>query len=196
MDLSKLFVTSESRVYKRGDHIYKASEAPLGLYFIKSGLVSLVMGGESGSELLLRLFKPGQILGHRALFAHEKYHASAIALESTTILFLSQPDVKSLIRNQCDLAETLLNLLAVDLRIAEEKLLSLTEKDVTTRIAETLIYLKEMFPDHNWTRQEIANYCGSTAATVIRTLSKFEEDGLIEQNGRQISILKKNLGLF
>jgi CRP-like cAMP-binding protein len=138
------------------------------------------------------LFKQGQIFGHRSFFAKEKYHASATVLQDTEVLVLSKDEMRTRMKGNCDLAEKLLETLATELRRSEEKQVILTEKDVTARIAEAVVYFKELHPTHSWTRQEIADFCGTTVATVIRTLARFVDDGLIEQQGREIIILKKD----
>jgi CRP-like cAMP-binding protein len=52
--------------------------------------------------------------------------------------------------------------------------------------------LKDLHPDHNWTRQEIANFCASTVSTVIKALSELEELNLIKQDGRSIQVLNRD----
>lgn len=183
-----IFLESPTRPYKRGDHIYQTGDKPLGLYYIEAGLVGLVMIGEKGQEHLVRLFKPGQIFGHRSLFAKEPYYGTATAIEGTKIRFLEKSVVRERLRGNCEFAEYLLETLAQEMKRAEQKQVSLSEKDVTARIAETILYLKELKPDHVWTRQEIADYCGSTGATVIRTLAFFENQNWITQEGRTIII--------
>lgn len=190
--IENCFRETHERSYKRGEVIYRVGDEPKGLYLVESGLVGLVMIGEKGQEHLVRLFRPLQIFGHRSLFAKEPYHATATALEGTRVRFLNREMVREEMKGNCEFAEFLLETLAHEMRRAEQKQLSLSEKDVTARIAETLLYLKELKPDHNWTRQEIADYCGSTAATVIRTMAYFENQKWIEQVGRTIVIKDKN----
>lgn len=175
----------------RGEFLYRATEDAKYLYFVKSGLVGLVMIGINGHEHLLRLFKPGQFFGHRALFSKEKYHASAVALEETKIIKLDRDIICQLIRQHWEISFAVIEALAKELRLAEEKLVSRSEKDVSARIAETIIFLKDRHPEHQWTRKEIADYCGSTTPTVIKTLARFEAEGLIAQKGRQIQILQR-----
>ncbi|QDK44899.1 Crp/Fnr family transcriptional regulator [Bdellovibrio sp. ZAP7] len=191
MELIQIFQDARVEKFKRGDVIYKMGENPQNIYFLKEGLVGLVVWGESGKDHLLRLFKKNQIFGHRSFFAQEPYHASATVLDDTTVLVLSKDEMRVRMKGNCDLAEKLLQTLATELRRSEEKQVVLTEKDVTARIAESVVYFKDLHPTHSWTRQEIADFCGTTVATVIRTLAKFVEDGLIEQRGREIVILKK-----
>lgn len=192
LEMKQYFLKGRRKDYKRGDRIYQMDEAPLGMYLVDKGLVGLVIIGEKGHEHLVRLFKPGEVFGHRSLFSNERYHATATALDETSVSFLPKEDVRSLMGPNCEVAEFFLGVLARELKIAEQKQIALSEKDVSSRIAETVVFLKERYPDHLWTRQEIADYCGSTAATVIRTLAKFEELGWIEQVGRDIKILDRN----
>ena len=71
--------SAQSIEFKRGDVIYAPGDSPEGIYFIKKGLVGLVILGLSGKEHLLRFFREDQFFGHRTLFSEEKYHASTIA---------------------------------------------------------------------------------------------------------------------
>jgi CRP-like cAMP-binding protein len=54
-----------------------------------------------------------------------------------------------------------------------------------------VLYLREVFPEHQWTRREIAEFCGSSTPTVIRTLAKFEAEGILRQHGRKIEIVRR-----
>lgn len=191
MELKEIFSEARRVQYKRHDVIYKMGDEPQNIYFLAQGLVGLVVWSESGKDHLVRLFKAGQIFGHRSLFAQEKYHASATALDDVEVLVLSKEQLRERMKGNCELAENLLQNLAKELRVAEAKQVVLSEKDVTARIAEAIIYFKELHPTHSWTRQEIADFCGTTVATVIRTLAKFVDDGLIEQQGREIHILNR-----
>lgn len=192
MEFKDLFAQAASKTYHRGDVIYRSGETPQNLYFVESGLVGLGLWGESGKDHLVRLFRAGQIFGHRSLFANEPYHATATVIDESKIRFMSKSEMRTLMKGNCDLAEKLLETLSKELRQAEAKQLVLSEKDAPARIAEALVYLKELHPDYSWTRQEIADFCGTTTPTVIRTLARFADEGLIEQKGREIVLLKKD----
>lgn len=181
----------EKKVFNRGDVLYRADEEPRGIYFISKGLVGLVVFGLSGQEHLVRLYKCWQFFGHRALFAKEKYHATATALEETHVLFVNKDLLCELIRKHWEVSFSFLEVMAQDLRRAEQRIVSRSELDVTARVAESLVFLKDMYPHHRWTRKEIADFCGSTTPTVIKVMAKLEAEGLIEQIGRDIKILSR-----
>lgn len=184
---------SKSLQFKRSDHIYSQGDTPKGIYFVKSGLVGLTMiSSKSGKEHLLRFFRQGQFFGHRALFSNEGYHGNTVALESTTIKFVPKEAVVAGIQKNSKLLEDVAHVLAKELRRCETQHVMILENEILVRVAQSLVYLKDLHPDHNWTRQEIANFCASTVSTVIKALAELEESNYIRQDGRTISILDRN----
>lgn len=184
---------SKSLQYKRGENIYSQGDTPKGIYFVKSGLVGLTMiSSKSGKEHLLRFFRQGQFFGHRALFSNEGYHGNTVALELTTLKFVPKKIVHTVIQKNKKILEGVVQVLAKELRRCETQHVMILENEILVRVAQTLVYLKDLHPDHNWTRQEIANFCASTVSTVIKALAELEEGKYISQDGRTISILDRN----
>ena len=173
---------------KRSDIVYRQDDEPRGIYFVKSGLVGLTKSGVSGKEHLLRFFKQGQFFGHRALFSKENYHASAVVLEPTTLKLVPKATILSALEKEPKLYSEIVLVLARELRRCENQHVMILDNQITTRVAQGLLYLKDLHPDHNWTRQEIANFCASTVSTVIKSLAELESMNLIEQMGRSIHI--------
>lgn len=184
---------SQTIELKRGESIYRQGDTPKGIYFINKGLVGLVLiGSGSGKEHLLRFFKQGQFFGHRALFSNEGYHGQTVALEPTTLKLVPKNVVLSVLEKNPTLYKDVVVVLANELRRCELQHVMILENQILGRIAQALVYLKDLHPDHNWTRQEIANFCASTVSTVIKTLAQLEESGYISQEGRAIAILDRN----
>jgi len=179
------------RNLKRGEQLYCTGEIPTGLHFIRKGLIGLVVSGPTGNEYLIRLAKADQYLGHRSLFAAEEHHATAVALEDTEVVSVSKAIVLRVIETWPKISLLLLEAVSKELKQAELGRVSLADKNVTARIAESILFLKTRYPEHQWTRREIAEFCGSTTPTVIRTLAKLEAEGIIRQEGRIIEILKR-----
>jgi CRP-like cAMP-binding protein len=192
-DVQDLFLREAIRKeYKRGDVIYKVGDAPKGIYFVEKGLVGITITGQaSGKEHLLRFFKSGQFFGHRALFSQEGYHGTTTVLEPTTILLVPKETVFTALDKNPLLYKDILTVVAKELRRSEEQHVMILENQILSRIGLAIIYLKDLHPDHNWTRQEIANFCASTVSTVIKALSELEDRELIKQEGRAIQILDR-----
>lgn len=192
-DVQAEWIKSAQRMdFKRGDKVYSQGDQPKGIYFIEKGLVGLtIMGKASGKEHLLRFFKCDQFFGHRALFSEEGYHGTTTVLEPTTLLLVPKPLVLASLEKHPELYKSFLRIVAKELRQAEEQHVMILENQILSRIGQAVIYLKELHPNHNWTRQEIANFCASTVSTVIKAMAELESIGLIKQSGRTIEILDK-----
>lgn len=178
--------------YKRDQVIFYADNDPLGLFFIQRGLVKLERVSEDGAAHTLRIVGPGGILGYRSLFADEVYHATAIAVDEVELCFIPKADILGVFKTHPEVALKLLNHVAKDLRMAEERWVDQMDKGAPERVAEALIFLQDHFHSQTWTRREIAEWAGTTPETVMRTLAQFEKEGLIDQTGRQIQILNKD----
>lgn len=178
--------------FKAGQTIFYAGNDPLGLFNIQRGLVKLEVMSSQGAAHTLRLVGPGGVLGYRSLFAQEPYHASAVAVKDCELCFISKADILEIFKTHPDLAMKLLGHLSKDLRHAEEKWMDQMDKGASERIAEAILFLSDHFHNQNWTRREIAQWAGTTPETVIRTLSQFEKDGIIDQtDGRHIKIMQR-----
>ncbi len=176
---------------KRGDRVYQEGDRPQGIYFVKSGLIGLTKIGKSGKEHLLRFFRQGQFFGHRALFSNEEYHGTTIALGSAKLKLVPKSTVQEAIRLHPVLLQEVVEVLAKELRRCENQHVMILENQINARVAQSIIFLKDLNPEHNWTRQEIANFCASTVSTVIKSLAELEDMGLINQQGRNIIVLDR-----
>lgn len=191
---SQFLVESQSLSldFKRGEFIYRCGDLPKGIYFIKKGLVGLTINGaESGREHLLRLFNTHHFFGHRAFLNQEKYHANAVAIENAQLILIPQQLLTKLLEKYPSLYKHFSHVLADELKQAESMHVMILENQVLPRTAHALIYLKEAFPQHNWTRQEIANFTASTVSTIIKAMAELERLGYIAQNGREFNIINK-----
>lgn len=184
---------SQKLELKRGESVYREGDSPKGLYFVKRGLVGLILvGASSGKEHLLRFFRTGQFFGHRALFSEEGYHGSTVALEPTTLKLVPRAVVMNAIERHPALLQAVVRVLAKELRRSETHQVMILENQILGRTAQAVVYLKDLYPAHSWTRQEIANFCASTVSTVIKTLAQLEEMGFIKQSGRSIEVLDRD----
>ncbi|MGZ3743140.1 MAG: Crp/Fnr family transcriptional regulator [Pseudobdellovibrionaceae bacterium] len=186
---------SQSRTIelKRGDSVYHQGDSPQGLYFVEKGLVGLVLlGATSGKEYLLRFFRQGQFFGHRALFSEEGYHGSTKVLEPTLLKLVPKNNVLAMIEKEPFLLRGVVRVLSKELRRCETRQVMILENQTLVRTAQALVYLKDLDVEHNWTRQEIANFCASTTSTVIKALAELEAMGFIQQEGRAIQILNRD----
>jgi CRP-like cAMP-binding protein len=184
---------SKSIELKRGEFVYRQGDLPQGIYFVKKGLVGLMLvGSSSGKEHLVRFFRQGQFFGHRALFSNEGYHGTSVAIEPTVLKLVPKEIIMMAIEKQPSLLRDVVKVLSKELRRCETHQVMILENQILVRTAQAVVYLKDLHPDHNWTRQEIANFCASTVSTIIKALSELEELNLIKQDGRSIQVLNRD----
>jgi len=180
--------------YKKNQTIFNEGNTPVGLYCLSSGAIKVVTQNSKGQTILLRLVKAGGIVGYRSLLAEEKYHGTAIAQEPTNLCFIPKEAINNLITTEPTLALKFLAQISKELHQAESRMLGMVSKPAGVRIAEALLILKDCLDQTRWTRQDIAEWAGTTTETVIRTLADFEKQHWISQQGREINILNhKNL---
>ncbi|HWU41777.1 MAG TPA: Crp/Fnr family transcriptional regulator [Bdellovibrio sp.] len=178
--------------FKAGQVIFYAGNDPLGIFTVQTGLIKLEVTSAAGATHTLRLMGTGGALGYRSLFANEPYHATAVAVEDCELCFIPKADIMEVFAKFPNLALRLLEHISKDLRVAEEKWMGQMDKGAAERVADALLFLQDHFSHQVWTRREIAQWAGTTPETVIRTLSQFEKEGLIDQSdGRSIQIVSK-----
>ena len=186
--------------HKKGEHLFFEDNSPLGIHCINKGVVKLVKTNNDGKEQILRFAKAGHFLGYRALIADEPLVASAICLEDTNCCFIPQKMFLELLDENPMIAKDILKSLSHELGVVEERVQSLAQKSVRERLAETLLFLHDTFNQDNkddsvihisLPREDVANIVGTATETVIRLLSEFKTDKLIELEGKKIRILNK-----
>ncbi len=186
--------------YKKGDFIFNESAIPLGVYCILSGVIKLVRTNLDGKEQILRFAQSGDVLGYRALIADEPLVSSAVCIEDSVACFIPKHIFLNIIDENTAISKDLMKALSHELGVVEERVQSLAQKSVRERLAETLLFLHATFKSNNLgedviaitlPREDIANIVGTATETVIRLLSEFKSDKLIELEGKKIKLLEK-----
>lgn len=183
--------------YKKGQVIFSENGLPLGLFCVNSGKIKLSTSGPDGKEQILRLVKGGDILGYRALISNDRYHCSAVALEDCSICVVDKNYFMKLAMENVPLCRALFKKISDDLKKAEEHIVSLSQKNVRERMAEALLFFKATYgyESDNQTlsvqlsREEIADFVGTSTESAIRLLSEFNNDKIIELSGKKIKII-------
>lgn len=182
--------------YRRGEVVFREGSYPAGIYCVHQGTIKLYRSDSMGNVVIVRLAKQGDLLGYRALLSNERYTATAEALEDAVLCFIPRATFFELLRRNTDLMAAITELLARDLRTAETRLASLAQKTVPQRLAEVLLYLRELFGEDemgalktSMTRRELAELVATAPETVIRLLSEFQRKKLVSVDHRAIRIL-------
>jgi CRP-like cAMP-binding protein/ActR/RegA family two-component response regulator len=194
--LKQLSEQREARIYKKKDDIYKEGNYPKGIYFISKGKVKTYQANEFGKELITELHKEGDFFGYLSLLKDEKYTGSATTFEDSEIYMIPKEDFFSLIYKNAEVSRKFIEILSNNLFENEKQLVKLAYNSVRKRVAEALVKLSDKYKKDgerkfsmNVSREDLANMVGTATETVIRTLSDFKEDKLVEVSGSTIAIL-------
>lgn len=183
--------------YKKGQVIFSENGIPIGLFCINSGKIKLTTTGPDGKEQILRLVKGGDIMGYRALLSGDRYHCNAVALEDCSICIIDKAYFLDLALQNQALCIAIIKKISEDLKKAEEHIVSLSQKNVRERMAEALLFFKATYgfeADNStlavqFSREEIADFVGTSTESAIRLLSEFNGDKIIELVGKKIRII-------
>jgi CRP/FNR family transcriptional regulator len=183
--------------YNKGHYIFREGMRPQGVYCVNYGKIKLLKVGEDGKEQILRLVKPGDLLGYRSLLGEGNYNTSAVVMEDTGVCFIPKDLFMGILQRDGVLSMEMMKLLSQDLKQAEQSITHLAQKPVRERLAEALLFIKETYgylPDGKTidlkiTREEIANIVGTATETAIRLLSDLKSEGVIVLDGKKIQIV-------
>lgn len=196
--LDELTESNNINTYTKKQIIYSEGKYPNQLFFIKSGKVKTYKITDSGKELTLDLYKKGDFFGYNALLENSKYKETARALDDCELCVISKEDFEMLINNNPNVANKFIQLLAKNVSQKEEQLLSLAYNSLRKRIADALLQLQnkyktsedEKFSMHI-SRSDLANIAGTATESLIRTLSDFKSEELIQIKEGNITILNE-----
>jgi CRP-like cAMP-binding protein/CheY-like chemotaxis protein len=195
--LKELSRDRDVRNYRKKDVIYTEGSHPRGIYFISKGKVKTFQTSESGKELITSLHKEGEFFGYLALLQEQSYNNSAAALEDSEIFMIPREDFFSLLFKNAEVSRKFIGILSNSLRENEEQLVKLAYSSVRKRVAEALVKLSDKFSKEdqsgfsmNISRDDLANLVGTATETVIRTLSDFKDEKLIDVAGGTVTVLQ------
>ncbi len=196
-ELQALSEDREVRTFHKKDHIFYEGSYPKQAYFINSGKVKLCKTNEDGREFIVSLHGEGDFIGYLAMLQNTIYTESAVALEDTEVSIIPKEDFFTLLHNDRDVASRFIKLLASNVMEKETRLLELAYNSVRKRVADALVRLQQRYKKENEKyftmaipRDDLASMVGTAKETVIRTLSDFKAEGLIEIHGSKITILE------
>jgi len=183
--LEKLSQLSEDREvfrYNKGHILYLEDHYPRQIFHIEKGKIKTFKTNEDGKELITGIHSVGDFLGYRALIEDQSYTESAIVLEACELSTVSKKDFHHLLFNDRDVASLFIKMLAKNLTEQESRLIQLAYNSVRRRLADTLLMLHQKYEGQpiDLSREDLANLAGTTKESVIRTLSDFKAEGLIQ----------------
>jgi DNA-binding response OmpR family regulator len=194
--ISQLADQYDIEAYTKKQMLYQEGKRPRYLYYLVKGKVKGIKTHEDGKEYITDLFSDGDFIGYSALIEDKNYDDSAIVLEDAEIMQVPKDDFLSMIYGNMDIAAKFIRIITQNVKEKEERLLNLAYSSLRKRIAKALVDIQSKFNTDNAnkpleiSREDFAHYVGTATESLIRTLSDFKSEKLIEIKEGKISIMQ------
>ena len=174
-------------IYREGDHSNY-------IYLINKGTVKCYQIDEQGKELVTSLFREDDLFGYTSFTNNQPHKETATVIENTEVLGVSTIEFNQILNDNHKVALELIQLLSDDLLIIKNQLLEMAYGSVNKKTATTILKFAEKInrkPEDpiNISRSDLASVAGIATETLIRTLTNFKKQGIIEADGRNIIVI-------
>ncbi len=197
-DFDVLMARKSEQAYKKGEIIFREGGYPTGIFHIVNGMAKKYKVDGEGREQIIYVANTGELLGYHAILSGDSYPDSAAVLEDSTITFIPKEDFLAAINQSDVLNRRLLKTLSHEFAVLANGLTMFAQKSVRERLALQLIVVREKYKvefrpglpvEINMSRDDLANLVGTARENVVRMLSEFKEEGIVETRGRRIIVL-------
>jgi len=180
--------------FKKGEIIFEQGKNSNYIFLLKKGIVKTHKIDENGKELTTSLLKEDDLFGYASLLQNIPYQESATAVENCELSGIVKEELKQVLQKNHKVTLELFELLSDNLSELKEQLLQMAYGSVRKKTAATILqFAEKMNPKRQdqikISRNDLASVAGIATESLIRTLSHFNKEGLIEINGRNIKIL-------
>ena len=199
-DFEHLSTDKELRFFRDKDIIYNEGSEARWLYFIVTGRVKCVQMNDFGKELITHIYDQGDFFGYFPILKESAHSDAAMSLGETKVRLIPAQDFRLMLFNNRDFAAQFIKLLANEAEDTEQKLIEMAYSSVRRKVAQALLKFasnKEPSPKDSSiklqvSRDNLASAAGTAKETLIRTLSDFKAEGLLEIDAKTITIIDKD----
>ena len=198
-ELNSLAEDRNVNKYKKKQIIYTEGNHPGKLYYVVSGKVKAFKTNDDGKELVTELYNTGDFFGYIALLEETVYRDTTETMEETSLAIIPKKDFEELLNNNPQAAKKFIQMLAKNISEKEEQLLGLAYNSLRKKVAEALLLLQKKYKEEGkenfeitLTRESLATIAGTATESLIRTLSDFKTEKLIDIKEGIIIIINEN----
>lgn len=182
--------------FGREEVIFREQDKANGVFCLHSGHVKLTRQGNDEREYIVRLAKPGDVIG-LTIFSSPVHTSTATAIEPVKACYIPKDEFIDILRNDSCFTIRLMKFLCKEIEDTEKRISGLCQKTAKQRVAEILLAFKS---DYGTDKQQylnillpmkdLANYSCTSSATLSRLLSDFKKNKLIRIRNHKIKLLQ------
>ena len=191
--ISKINDSSYLVKHRKNEMLF-IQNAPLShVLYLKSGLVKLYREIENERKVILHIFPPGHFVGLVSAFYDTRCQYSASFIDNSEVIYCEANLIREIIRENGNYSLNLMKILSDEAIAMMEKMISISQKQVTGRLAEVLLFFAQKIYKQNTfslplSRQELAELISSTKESISRTLTEFKNDRIIALDDKRIEL--------
>lgn len=183
----------EERVFEAGETIFEAGQVSNNIYLIDRGVVKTHRNDENGKELITALHKDNDIFGNISFTKFGNFDEHATAMEKTKLHEISLDEVKTLFNQNPQVMFEFIDEIGNLLSETKSQLMEMAYSSVKKKTAQTILLFSERLKKNKLSqirisRADLAAVAGIAPESLIRTLSTFKKQGIIDIEGRNIKI--------
>jgi CRP-like cAMP-binding protein len=183
--------------YRKGETIISGGTKPKGLICLVSGKAKLFRVGAGNREQIIKMLRPHSYLAYRSLFSDNSFPFDVVAIEKSAVVIFEKHTMSRILKQNAEIAIKFMKIISEDLLSSDNRLISLTQKHVRGRIAESILLLREIYGMEAdgrtlrvfLSREDLAHLSSMTTSNAIRTLSGLVSEKILDIEGRKIMIL-------
>jgi CRP/FNR family cyclic AMP-dependent transcriptional regulator len=184
--------------FKKRQLIYTEGNRPHRLYYVFSGKIKAFKTNDDGKELVIELYSAGDFIGYIPLLEGSVYKETAEALEDTVLAEIPKTEFEELVNKNAEVAKKFMKLLAKNVSVKEEMLLKMAYSSLRKKVAEAIMMVRNKYQVNEKEefvidigRENLATIAGTATESLIRTLSDFKAEKLIDIIHGGIKILNE-----
>jgi CRP/FNR family transcriptional regulator len=192
-------IIDRKRPLARGDQLFQVGDPFSSIYAVRSGSLKTYATSEDGQEQVMGFHLPGELVGLDAI-ANDAHPLTAKALETTSVCEIPFNQLESLSGQLPGLQHQMLRVMSQEIHDDEQNMLTLGQRSAEERLAAFLISLSNRYRRRGFSatqfnltmsRGDIGNYLGLALETVSRLFTRFQNEGLLKVERRNIELLDR-----
>lgn len=190
-------IIKRSRPIQKGELLFKQGDHVNSVYAIRTGAVKTYTVAPSGEEQITGFNLASELVGLSG-YNQDAYPLTAKALETTTVCELPIEQLETLCDDLPGLRKQIMRNMSGEIRQDQQMMLQLSKRSADERLAYFLLELSSRFERRGFSpkafrlsmsRVDISNYLGLAVETVSRIFTRFQKNGLIATEGKEVQLV-------
>ncbi len=174
--------------YKKGEHIAKQGSFVTHVLYLQKGLIKIYMETEQENDIILNVFRGGDLIGLPNLFTSVPLQYSVAAIEDGVICAIDKSVIENLVLQNGQFAKAIIQNLNNCTHFHYRRLISASQKQLNGRLSDAILHLANaVYHSDSFvltlTRKELAELAGMSMMSVVRTLKDFAQNDIIREEG-------------